>query len=83
MLKSEFIVTNKKENMLIKSLEQMETIVAQNKVLSWDGWTVLERYPSDKGRTSDRGVYQNGIWHLQKMFAPTRDGWEVPSKYVR
>jgi len=83
MLMSEFIATNKKENMLIKSLEQMETIVAQNKVLSWDGWTVLERYPSDKGRTSDRGVYQNGIWHLQKMFAPTRDGWEVPSKYVR
>ena len=82
-MKSEFLDTRMENKMIVKDLETMESVVNSNKVLSWDGWTVLERYPSDKGRTSDRGVYQNGIWHLQKMFSPTRDGWEVPSKYVR
>jgi hypothetical protein len=68
--------------MNIKSLEKMEQIVSKNKALSWNGWTVVERYPSDRGSTSNRGVFAKGKWHLEKMFEPTRDGWEIPNKYV-
>jgi hypothetical protein len=68
--------------MQVKTLEQMETIVANNKSLSWDGWTVVDRYPSEKGRTSKFGVYINNKWHIQKLFVPSQTGWEIPNKYV-
>ena len=32
--------------MQINSLEQMEKIVKENKTLLWDGWTVVNSYPS-------------------------------------
>lgn len=70
--------------MNVKSLKQMESIVSNNKkVLSWDGWSVVEMFPSEKGRTSINGAYINGKWHLKKVFAPSRTGWEIPNKYVR
>lgn len=61
----------------------MESIVSANKTLSWDGWTVLDTYPSDKGRTSKQGVFANEKWHMQRRFDPTSTGWEIPDKYVR
>jgi hypothetical protein len=42
--------------MQIKSLDQMETIVEKNSILSWDGWNVVEMYVSDKGATSKFGA---------------------------
>ena len=68
--------------MIINSLEHMETIVSNSKTLSWDGWSVVEIYPSDKARSSVNGVYQNGKWNMKKTFTPSRKGWEIPSKYV-
>lgn len=68
--------------MLVKSLEQMEAIVSKSSVLSWDGWSVIELQRSEKGRTSERGVYVNNKWHLKKVFSPSRMGWEIPNKYV-
>lgn len=68
--------------MNIKSLEQMETIVAKNKSLSWDGWTVVNSYPSEKGRTSSQGAFVNNTWHLQRRFTPSQTGWEIPDKFV-
>ena len=61
----------------------MESIVASNKVLSWDGWSVVEMYPSEKGRTATNGAYSNGKWYMKKVFTPTRTGWDIPNKYVR
>jgi hypothetical protein len=68
--------------MQIKSLEKMESIVAKNKALSWDGWTVISSYPSDKGRTSKFGAYVNGKWHIQTCFVPSNNGWDIPDKLI-
>jgi hypothetical protein len=67
----------------IRSVEEMEKIVSQNKFLFWDGWTVVNSFPSDKARTSKYGAYVNGKWHLQKRFVPTSKGWDIPDKLVR
>lgn len=70
--------------MIVKSLSQMESIVKENKkVLSWDGWSVVEMFASEKGRTSVNGAYREGKWYLKKVFIPSRNGWEIPNKYVR
>ena len=69
--------------MLINSLEEMETIVESNKSLSWDGWTVLERTKSPTAWSDKAGVFINKVWHIQKRYDLTEDGWEIPSKFVR
>lgn len=68
--------------MNIKSLEQMETIVKNNKFLTWDGWTVVNNYRSEKGRSSKFGSYINGKWHITKRFEPNRDGWDIPESFI-
>jgi hypothetical protein len=68
--------------MQIKSLEQMESIVNKNNSLHWDGWTVVNSHLSDKGRTSKFGAYVNGKWHLQTRFTPSKNGWDIPDKFV-
>ncbi len=60
----------------------MEKIVSSNKNLYWDGWTVVNRFQSDKGRTSKNGVLVNSKWHLQQRFVPDRNGWDIPQKFV-
>jgi hypothetical protein len=67
---------------LIKSLEQMEQIVKNNRALSWDGWTVLETRPKENGIMSSEGVYTNGRWVVQKRYESTSEGWEIPKKFV-
>lgn len=68
--------------MTINSLEQMENIVSKSKSLFWDGWTVVNSFPSEKGRTSPQGAFVNGKWHLQRRFTPSQSGWEIPDKLV-
>lgn len=82
MLKLEFLNTKEKDKMKITSLEKMESIVNNNKSLSWDGWTVVKSYQSDKGRTSKFGAYKNNKWYMQTRFTPTRDGWDIPDNLV-
>lgn len=67
--------------MIIKSLEQMEKIVARNKELKWVGWDVVERKRSDLGRTSTSGIRIKDTWYLQKTFNLDRQGWDIPNKY--
>jgi hypothetical protein len=69
--------------MLIKSLEQMEKIVANNRSLSWDGWTVINTYPSKAGWTSPHGILIKGVWHMRKRYEVESTGWEIPDKLVR
>lgn len=66
--------------MIIKTLEEMEAFVAKNRGFTWDGWTVVRRYPSDKARTSKHGVCINGKWHVQQRFEPSEKGWVIPEK---
>ena len=68
--------------MIVKALDTMETIVAKNRSLSWDGWTVVNSFPSEKGRTSKNGVYINSKWHLQNRYEPGKNGWNIPSKFA-
>ena len=69
--------------MQIKSLNQMEQIVSKNRVLSWEGWTVISSFPSDKARTSKNGALVNGVWSLQGRYEPNETGWDIPDKFVR
>jgi hypothetical protein len=69
--------------MLVSSLEKMETIVENNKSLSWDGWTVLENITKENGVMSPEGRLVNGRWIVQKRYELTTDGWEIPNKFVR
>lgn len=69
--------------MLINSLEEMETIVENNKSLSWDGWNVLERTKSPTAWTDKAGVFINNVWYIQKRYELNENGWDLPSKFVR
>ena len=60
----------------------MEEIVRSNKSLYWDGWTVVNRYKSDKAQTSKHGVYFKGNWYMSKRFEPSRNGWDIPERLV-
>jgi hypothetical protein len=69
--------------MLVSSLEKMESIVENNKSLSWDGWTVLENKTNENGMMSKDGVFVDGKWIVQKRYEATANGWEIPNKLVR
>lgn len=69
--------------MNITTVEQMESVVQKNKSLSWDGWTVVNSYPSDKARTSNKGAFINGVWCIQNRFVPSTSGWDIPDKFMR
>lgn len=66
----------------IKSLAEMEKIVSQNRSLFWDGWTVVNSFPSEKGRTSKYGAVVKGKWHLQKRIDPDVNGWDIPERFL-
>lgn len=68
--------------MNIKSLEQMEEIVNSNKNLFWDGWSVVNRYRSEKGRTSKYGAYIDGKWYMTRRFNLDRNGWNIPESMI-
>ena len=68
--------------MKINSLEQMETIVENNKSLFWDGWNVKEVTPSQTGWTKTNGVFRDNKWFIQKNYSVGYDGWEIPNKFV-
>jgi hypothetical protein len=63
--------------MIIKTIEEMESFVSKNKEFSWDGWTVVKRYPSDKAKTSKNGVCIKGKWYMQQRFDPSENGWVI------
>lgn len=68
--------------MKIKSLSQMEDIVKNNKNLSWDGWTVVSAYKTEKARTSKFGALIKNKWCMIKRFEPNRDGWDIPESFL-
>jgi hypothetical protein len=68
--------------MKINSLEQMETIVENNKSLLWDGWNVKEITPSPTGWMKPSGVFRKGSWFVQRYYNLKYDGWDIPNKFV-
>ena len=69
--------------MLIQSLEKMETIVENNKFLSWDGWTVLELKKSDMAWMKPNAKFINNAWYIANRFDATADGWNIPASLVK
>lgn len=69
--------------MLIKSLEEMERIVGSDKTLSWRGWDVVHSVPNPTAWSKPDGAYVKGKWYIQKIFALSTEGWEIPNKFVR
>lgn len=69
--------------MQVTSLEKMETIVAKNRSLSWDGWTVIDTQKNFLGWNKPSGAFIRGGWHTQNRFEPTEQGWNIPGKFVR
>lgn len=69
--------------MIINSLETMETIVENNKSLSWDGWDVLESKIDPTGWMKKDGAFVNGKWNIQKRYSLTEEGWAVPNKLAK
>jgi hypothetical protein len=67
----------------IKSLDEMERVVSRNRMLSWDGWTVLHTFESVTGWRSNEGVLIKGKWHIQRRFNVDEEGWDIPNKLVR
>jgi hypothetical protein len=83
MLKLAFIATNRKVIMLIKSLEKMETIVDNNKFLSWDGWTVVELRKSAMAWMKPNAKFINNDWYTANRFDADADGWNIPASLVK
>jgi hypothetical protein len=68
---------------LIKSLEQMEKVVAGDRTLSWDGWDVVQSFPSPGGWSKQNGAFIKGKWYTQRRFTLSSKGWDIPHKLVR
>jgi hypothetical protein len=66
--------------MLIKSLDQMEQIVKNNRHLSWDGWTVVDLEKNEKAKTSKNGKLIGNAWHFEKRYELGSDGWNIPDR---
>jgi hypothetical protein len=69
--------------MLIKSLEEMQTIVENNESLSWESWDVVYLKPSSMGWLKNNGKYVNGKWYEATVFVSSEQGWDIPSKLVK
>jgi len=69
--------------MLIKSLEKMETIVENNKFLSWDGWTVVELRKSAMAWMNPNAKFINNEWYTANRFDADVDGWNIPASLVK
>lgn len=74
---------HKESFMTITSLETMETVVASNRILEWDGWDVLEISKSPRAWSDKNGAYIDGAWYTVKRYAVSSNGWEIPNKFVR
>ena len=69
--------------MVINSLDTMETIVKNDEALVWDGWDVLHLTKSPTGWMKPEGVFRNDEWFIQKRYAITDQGWELPTKLAK
>jgi hypothetical protein len=69
--------------MLIKSLEEMQTIVENNKTLAWDGWNVIQLKASPLADMQINAKFINGKWYETTNIELSEKGWDVPNKLVQ
>jgi len=68
--------------MKIDSLSEMEAFVRKNRSLRWDGWDVVHFYQSDTAWMSPYGSFFKGRWYMNRRFAVSENGWEIPNKFL-
>lgn len=68
--------------MVITSLDQMETIVSNNKSLKWDGWTVVNYTQAPTAWTKVNGALVDGKWYSTNRYEPSEKGWDIPARFV-
>ena len=68
--------------MVIRSLEQMELIVKENKLFSWDGWAVVVLEENPKGKTSKYGKKIGNKWYVEKRYEASENGWTIPDRLM-
>lgn len=68
--------------MVIKSLEEMEKIVAKNKNLSWNGWDVVSLKWNPVAYTKPTGAYIRGKWYTRFVYPVTESGWNIPDRIL-
>ena len=61
----------------------METIVENNKFLSWDGWTVIELKKFDMAWMKPNAKFIDGEWFTANRFNVNEDGWNIPANLVK
>lgn len=67
---------------VIRSLEYMESIVASNPRLEWDGWDVVR--PSRKASSfmNPRARLINGKWVSVSRVSPNSKGYVIPKFWI-
>lgn len=68
--------------MMITDLNHMESIVGSNPNLFWEGWSVCT-YIKEDGFYSNNGVYKDGEWLKKRVFEYSKDGWNIPDRFIK
>ena len=65
--------------MLVKTEQEMQSIIDSREDLEWEGWNVVKYTKSNNAMYSSDGVYIRGVWMKKKIFPITEDGWYLPN----
>ena len=68
--------------MLVSDLNKMESIVAANPALSWDGWDVVHLRQSNDAMYKTNGAFIDGSWNIKTIYSPNRDGWNIKGNHI-
>lgn len=67
---------------VIRDLDAMESIVASNRQLEWDGWDVVHYRPKEASFMNPKGAFRNGVWNLATRYPVTEKGWVFPRRLI-
>jgi hypothetical protein len=69
--------------MNISSLEKMETIVANNKSLNWEGWTVIESKADQSAWMKKDAAFIEDKWYRINRYDSGPNGWNIPDRLIK
>lgn len=67
---------------VIRDLDAMESIVDSRNDLSWEGWDVIHYRHKPTSFINPNSVFKDGKWCQATRYAPGRDGWKIPRRFV-
>ena len=55
----------------------------KDKNIFWDGYTIVQWFPSNNGYVQPNGMFRNGKWGYSNRYNLTPQGtWEISDKYA-